>query len=250
MKSLPSLTTLLVATSSGLFGQSPLQIDWTTSLVLAPIVTSNGSALSLSEFSIELGGFANGFVPTSANIDEWVSNWRVFDAITDSEPPPESDSDVKNADIFVTDGSNSRFAGTGFLDVDQVSLSEDGNGIDTFGPGQQAYVFIRNMDDTLNPDTEFLLYTSETGLAFEFPAVTGGQADTNLVFGLDEVDTVLFGSANPNALDPNDAIVGDGSFTDMSTDFILRTHTVVPEPSTSLLLLGAGLGLLVRRRKS
>ena len=238
MKSLPSLTTLLVATSSGLFGQSSLQIDWSTPLTLAPIVTSDGSALSLSEFSIELGGFANGFVPTSANIDEWVSNWRVFDAIT--EP------DVDSADIFVTDGSNSRFAGTGSLGVDnngnQFSLSEDGNGIDTFGPDQQAYVFIRNMDDTLNPDTEFLLYTSETGLAFEFPNVTGGQADTNLVFGLDEVDTVLFGSAN--------AIVGDGSFTDTSTDFILRTHTVVPEPSTSLLLLGAGLGLLVRRRKS
>ena len=246
MKFPPSLSTLLVATSSGLFGQSSLQIDWSTPLTLAPIVTSDGFALSLSEFSIELGGFANGFVPTSANIDEWVSNWRVFDAITDSEPPLESDSDVKNADIFVTDGSNSRFAGTGSLGVDnngnQFSLSEDGNGIDTFGPDQQAYVFIRNMDDTLNPDTEFLLYTSETGLAFEFPNVTGGQADTNLVFGLDEVDTVLFGSAN--------AIVGDGSFTDTSTDFILRTHTVVPEPSTSLLLLGAGLGLLVRRRKS
>ena len=72
MKSLPSLTTLLVATSSGLFGQSSLQIDWSTPLTLAPIVTSDGSALSLSEFSIELGGFANGFVPTSANIDEWV----------------------------------------------------------------------------------------------------------------------------------------------------------------------------------
>ena len=77
------------------------------------------------------------------------------------------------------------------------------------------------MDDTLNPDTEFLLYTSETGLAFEFPNVTGGQADTNLVFGLDEVDTVLFGSANPDASDPNNAIVGDGSFTDTSIDFIL-----------------------------
>ena len=241
MKSLPSLTTLLVATSSGLFGQSPLQIDWSTSLVLAPIVTSNGSALSLSKFSIELGGFANGFVPTSANIDEWVSNWRVFDAITDSEPPPESDSDVKNADIFVTDGSNSRFAGTGFIDANGFSLSEDGNGIDTFASDQQAYVFIRN-DDTLNPGTEFLLYTSEEDFVFQRPTGMLGQPNTPLVFGLDQVDTVLFGSAN--------AIVGDGSFTDTSTDFILRTHTVVPEPSTSLLLFGAGLGLLVRRRKS
>ena len=140
---------------------------------------------------------------------------------------------MDSADIFVTDGSNSRFAGTGFLGVDnngnQFSLSEDGSSEDgngntianTFDSGQQAYVFIRNMDDTLNPDTEFLLYTSETGLVFEFPNVTGGQADTNLVFGLDEVDTVLFGSANPDASDPNNAIVGDGSFTDTSIDFIL-----------------------------
>ena len=240
MKSLQLLPPLLVAMSSGLFAQSPLQIDWVSNIGNQPIITSDGSAATLSEFSFELGGFANGFVPTSSNIDQWVANWQVFDAIT------EGDSDSN--DIFNT--STASFAGTGFLNVDQTSLSEDSNGIDTFGPGQQAYIFVRNMDDILNPDTEFLLFTSQEGVDFEFPEVSGQQQQPNLLFNVGEVDTVLFGSVNPDPTDPNNVIVGDGFFTDTSTDFLLRTQSLIPEPSTSLLFLGAGLSLLVRRRKS
>lgn len=220
---------------SGLLAQqSPLQIDWGTSTIADTIVDSNGDAISVDDYAIELGGFAAGFVPTAANIGDWVNNWQVFDAVTAA--------DTDTADSFVAGtGTDARFVGSALLDTDQTSLSEDGNGVDVFEAGSQAYVFVRNQDE-IGPDSEWLLYTSESGEDWEFPSVTGTQTQFPLTWFVSEVDTVLFGAANTT-------IVGDGEFTDTSPNFVLRTHTFVPEPSTSLLLLGASLGLVGRRRR-
>lgn len=163
------------------------------------IITSDGSAISLAEFTIELGGFAGGFIPTEANVEQWVSNWQVFDAVTD----PDTDTSGprgETADVFesgpgTTDG---RFVGTGFLEVDQTSSSEDANGVDAFGPNQQAYVFIRNSDST-DELAEWLLYTSQSSDDWEYPTVTGGQTEMPSSWFLGEADTaILGGSTEPS----------------------------------------------------
>ena len=213
-------------------GQHPLQIDWGSSAITDRIVTSDGSAINTSEFSIELGGFANGFVATVSNVDQWLSNWQVFDAVT----APDSD----NRDIFVTNGADSRFAGEDFLAADGTAVSDDGTAGEVFTPGTQAYVFIRN-SDTLTQGSEWLLYTNQNGEDWEFPPVNGGQAPEQLTFFATEADEVLFGSAN--------GIVGAGDFSDTSTDFLLRTHTV-PEPSVPLFVLLASAGVFTRRRRA
>lgn len=230
-----------------LFGQE-FQIDWGSSAVNENLVTSSGGAITLSEFSIELGGFGNGFVPTQANVNQWVSNWQVFDAVTE----PDSDTSGpggSRADIFASGtGTEARFVGTGFLQADQTSSSEDSNGFDTFGPNQQAYVFIRN-SDTPDGSAEWLLYTSENGNDWEFPGVNGGQPETPGSFFVSDIDNVVFGAANAGN-NRDQRFTGGGVSNDLSDDFVLRTHTfaVVPEPS-SLILLICGAGGLLRRRR-
>lgn len=235
-----SIFLVFFSTSIAGFSQQH-QIDWGTSAATDKIITSDGSAITLSEFTIELGGFGGGFVPTAANVDQWVANWQIFDAVTD----PDTDTSGPKgttADGFVTGPggpTDARFVGTGFLEADQTSSSEDANGIDTFGPNQQAYVFIRNRD-VADEFAEWLLYTSETGDDWEYPTVSGGQPATPDSWFVAEADSAIWGGVN--------GIVGEGEHTDVSTDFILRTHTFVPEPSSALLFLLGGLSLLRRRR--
>ena len=159
----------------------------------------------------------------------------MFDAITTPDTDPGD---------FLTVGVGTRFTGSGLLDFGQTSLSEDGNGVDTFSPGSQAYVFIRN-SDTTDFGSEWLLYTSQDGAngeGFVFPLVGAAAAGAQTQFSAAEADEAIFGSVNGTT-------VGAGEFTDTSTDFVLRTHTFIPEPSTTLLLLGSSLGLLARRKR-
>lgn len=46
------------------------QIDWGSSAIFQKLITSDGRAITLAEFSVELGGFAAGFTPTQANTSE------------------------------------------------------------------------------------------------------------------------------------------------------------------------------------
>lgn len=235
-----SFLVIFLSSQIAVFSQQH-QIDWGTSAVTDIVITSDGSPITLTEFTIELGGFEGGFVPTTSNIGEWVNNWQIFDAVTDLDTDT-SGPNGETADAFIADSgtTNGRFVGTGFLESDQTSSSEDANGVDTFAPNQQAYVFIRN-SDTTDPGSEWLLYTSESGDDWEFPSVTGGQPATPESWFLSDVDTAVFGAVNGT-------IEGGGEHSDITTDFLLRTHTFVPEPSSALLILLGALPFLRRRR--
>lgn len=218
------------------------QIDWGSSAVVDKIVTSDGSAISLAEFTVEIGGFANDFVPTASNVSQWVANWRIFDAITVGD----SDSNGaggSSADGYLTgSGTDARFAGTAYLQSDQTSASEDGNGTDVFASGQQAYVFIRNGDYPMveNSGVEWLLYTNGGSDGWNFPTVSSSQPNFPEQWFAGDADTAVWGAVNGTTL-------GSGLHTDTSADFLLRTHTFVPEPSVVVFsILGA---LLLARRE-
>ncbi len=227
---------------------SAQQIVWGgvgSSTLGVPVVQSDGSPITLAEFSIEFGAFTSGFTPTTSNIDQWVSNWNVFDAITDPDSDP-SDGFVPNPG----GSSGSAFVGQATLRggspliLQNSSDSEDADPNFAFAPGSQGYVFIRNADTT-GVGSEFLLYTSENNLGsgdniWAFPTAGGSQQTTgSLVWGIEDTDTVIFGGAN--------GITGAGEFTDTGVP-VIRTHTFVPEPSTSLFVLLGGLLVLRRRR--
>ena len=237
-----SIILILISSQVAVFSQQH-QINWGSSAVTEKIITSDGSPITLAEFTIELGGFASGFSPSESNVEQWVANWRVFDAVTAGDTDA-SGPNGTTADGFVIGSgpTDARFVGTGFLQADGTSSSEDANGIDTFGPSQQAYVFIRNGDET-GSDAEWLLYTSQSGDANDwvYPSVIGGQPDTPDSWFLADADTAVWGAINGT-------IEGGGLHSDPSNDFVLRTATFVPEPSSALLLFLGALPFLRRRR--
>lgn len=231
MKTLRQLCFLVVVLAAGMLSAQTTQIDWGTNIFGDEIYTSDGGEVTIDEFTVELGSFANGFVPTAENTSQWVSNWRVFDAVT------EVDSDTN--DFYLGGpGHAVRFAGNASLSDAGLSLSEDASVGYNFGTDQQAYVFIRNSDDAVF-GSEWLLYTSEAGVDWEFPSAASGEKGANLDFDLGEVDQVVFGQAN--------GFVGGGE-----RDFVaatgLQTFTFVPEPSTLGYLLVL-LSLMMRDRR-
>ncbi|MFC0018558.1 PEP-CTERM sorting domain-containing protein [Roseibacillus persicicus] len=235
---LACLLPAVFALSTAQAQSATVQIDWGTSTVAQKIITSTGAPISQPEFSIELGAFALGFTPTASNYSEWVNNWMVFDAVT-SPDTDTSGAGGTQADAFISVGVNSRFVGTGFLETGQTSTSEDSNGTDVFAAGEQAYVFIRN-SDTPDENAEWLLYTSSVDNSWEFPQAEGGQSQFPATWYVSEADQAIWGAVNGT-------VTGGGPHTDTSTDFVLRTHTFVPEPS-SFFLLFIGLGASLTRR--
>lgn len=209
------------------------EIVWGSDLVFGNVITSDGSALLLADFSFELGTF-DGFVPTEDNTDQWVGNWKVFDAITPNSPD--------GGDGFIAGTPPTAFFGsTATLFSDRTSSSDDALPTSLFNAGEQAYVFIRNGDNPV-PGTEWLLYTSQSHPSWIFP---GGFAE-ELQWYLDDVDEVIWGAVNGN-------LIGEGSHTDTSTDFYIRSHgfetTGVPEPSVPL-SCSLALSLLIWRRRA
>ncbi|NNM28972.1 MAG: hypothetical protein HKO57_05585 [Akkermansiaceae bacterium] len=241
---------LLAAPASG----ATVEIDWGTSFVLERVIQSDGSAITPydgdatwgpNEFKIELGAFAVGFTPTVANLEDWVANWQVFDAIT------VPDADI--ADGFSSGaGETASFAGNATLLDGQTSDSED-YVAGTFPAGTQSYVFIRNRD-TVGTGAEWILYTNESGAEpWTFPDTTAVPAPTPRSWDLVDADTAVVGAINgPDSLGGGTNSVGGGTYdTSGPTDYIIRTHNVasLPEPSPALsLLFGLSIIGLTRRR--
>lgn len=231
------LSSLQVATCCSLIGcasalgQSTQIIVWGSELKFGNVITSDGGAVTLDEFQIELGSFG-GFIPTSVNTGEWMMHWKVFDAITTTDTP--------DNDAFIAgEGNTAIYGGRADLRTNRTSDSEDANPIGTFVAGEQAYVFVRN-GDVPGANTEWLLYTSQGGPDWNFP---GGFAE-ELQWYLPDAETAVWGAINSST-------IGAGSFTDDTKDFYFRTHTfeTVPEPSSVWLLAATGLLLATRRQR-
>ena len=211
------------------------EIAWGTSFDFENVLTSDGSALLLSEFSIELGTFGI-FEPDATNLDEWLDNWKVFDAI----PPDRPDS---NGVFEVGATPTASFGSSATLFTDRTSSSIDAAG-NSFNSGEQAYVFVRN-GDAPEGETEWLLYTSESRPDWVFP----GAFDQELQWFLSDVDEVIWGAVNGGGA--NGELIGGGSFTDDTEDFYIRSQgfTAVPEPGTPFFFSLALSCLLWRREK-
>ena len=215
--------------------QSPIEVDWGTGIAgpVSVLTTSTGGAITPADFDIQIGTFDAGFTPDSGNIDMWLANWNIFDAITVGDADPN--------DTFSSSGGLGGFQGTAFLQADGTSDSEDTISGDVFPADSQAYIFIRD-SDVPEGDSEWLLVTSETGNVWEFPEAGAGQENQVVTFSLLDADTAIFGGVNDT--------VGEGLFDPNAPDeFVLRTHTFVPEPSVSLLVVASCLSLLGRRRR-
>lgn len=170
-------------------------------------------------FFFELGTFADGFVPTDENTEEWLDHWVL---VNDSQgaPLPESQTELTVVSSIFPDYS-------GFSS--SVEL-EHNNAPFTFGT--QGYVWGYN-NRTEPGDSEWILLTnSET---WKFPDSSNQQATTQAW----SVGT------------SNEAIVGSVSGASMTLGSVSLPSppVVVPEPSSASLLALGTIALLAARRR-
>ena len=192
------------------------------------VVNSAGVPLD-DTFIFELGSFG-AFLPTSANLDQWAANWKVFD----------------RALAPAIDGWNSVdgfFSSAATVNAGGVSSESPPLPAFTFAENEQAYGWVYN-GLTIDALTEWALFTNNSldGNALDdwlFPA-PGGKTDMPLEWRLSQANAVPFGGIND--------VEGPGGYTVDPGVFDLQTHTV-PEPSGFLLAAAAGLLALLRRRK-
>lgn len=213
------------------FGVTParsITIDW-GGAVFSTLVDSTGAALDNS-YIFELGSFGS-FVPTGENMDQWVSNWKVFD----------------RAQAPAASGWNSTFSyfsSSATLEAGGVSSESPPLLPYTFAANEQAFIFVYN---TLSFDylSEWALITNNgldgtSSNDWRFP-LPGDKTDMTLEWRVSNASTVIYGGAND--------VQGAGNYTVDPGTFDLQTH-VVPEPAGTLLIGITGFLALLRRRRT
>ncbi|MES2598539.1 MAG: PEP-CTERM sorting domain-containing protein [Verrucomicrobiota bacterium] len=202
-------------------------IDWGSS-VGGNILDSNGNALDDS-YTFELGSFGS-FIPTGDNLDQWQSNWKVFDR------------------AVAPDGWNSSasyFASSATLLNGGISDSSPPLPAYSFAPNEQAYIFIYNAFNAMDLLSEWALITNDgfdlnSADDWRFP-IPGDKTDMPLEWRVSEASTVIYGGVNNQQ--------GAGNYTVDPANFDLQTHAV-PEPAGALLIAITGFLTLLRRRRT
>lgn len=189
------------------------------------LVDSNGDAIDDS-YVFELGAFALNYDPQEANVGEWLTHWRVFDALTYDS----SGFKFTTSTVFILD------------DVKSSSLKPNVSN-ESFA-GLKAYIWVRK-GDTPDPGSEWFVGRA---VDWTFPLV-GGDCCSNdkiewSVSDLGPTEVPEWGRQNNNQPGP-----GESTFTGPLDG--VQTHTFpIPEPSSALLTFIAGFGLLLRRRRN
>lgn len=196
------------------------QLNWGME-ILGAVTDSNGVEVDNS-FVFELGSFFNGFTPTSNNVEQWLSNWEVFDSTT-----YDTDFSYFAGDVYVEAGVTSSNP-----TASQLSFS-----------GLDAYIWVRKGDIPIE-GAEWLL-TRATD--WTFPVDGPECCDLTLqewstASDLTSLDDPLWGRQHD--------VLGPGVYTtNSSSGASLQTFTFIPEPSAALMGVLAAMGMVLRRRR-
>lgn len=223
------LTLAILGTASG--HVHARTVDW-GGAVGDSLFTSAGSIFDDSMI-FELGSFGTSFTPTDLNMDQWLTNWKVFDRAT-------AGNGWNSTDQFIASSANLTTSGTSSESPPLPSF--------TFAQGEQGYIWAYKTDQTYAPGLEWALITNNgsDGISTNdwlFPAHSD-QTGLPLQWRFSTASTPIFGALNN--------VQGAGSFSTDPVGEQLQTHTVaaVPEPGGALLIAAAGLMVRLRRRRS
>jgi hypothetical protein len=213
---------------SALSGANGATIFW-GSLPNDNLYNSSGNALDGS-FSFEIGTFVTGFTPTVSNMDQWQSNWLVFDRASVAQGWIPATQTIEAGVTHTVSGGSSSSA----------ALPSS-----VFEQGSEAYLWAFNSKAYDSGSEWALVYSAFTAddtlgagvWEFPDPANESGSFD----WQTRDLDTAIFGGVE-NTQGPGNYSVDPGTFT-------LQTHAI-PEPSSALLILALGVAFRIRRRPS
>jgi hypothetical protein len=208
-------------------------IEW-GSEVFGVGLTSTGVPLD-NTFHFELGtfnGLSSSFIPDETNIPLWRSNWKLLDS-TNYNTTTRIFTDTA---VLVYNNGTSNWSPS-VADVPAPSA--------TFEVGEQVYIWIYN-NTAMDSTTEWGVFTRTASLDPKLPnwVMPGGPGNQEIqpqqMFTLDTNATPFGGTPTTT---------GGGSYNPPTSTFSFQTHSFVPEPTSALLLVVAGMGCFARRRK-
>ncbi len=219
-----ALTFCLLAASSA----RARSINW-GGAVANNLYESNGSIMD-SIMVFEVGSFGSSFLPTEFNMDQWLTNWKVFDRAVDGagwNPGAQFFSSTAN---LLTNGTSSA----------SPPLPSY-----TFAQGEQGYIWAYKTDQDYKIGLEWALITNDSSNGtlddWIFPPHSD-QTSLPLQWRLSTATTPIFGALNN--------VQGPGEHTSTPVSVNLQTHAI-PEPASSLFIgIASLIPLLSRRRKA
>lgn len=209
----------------GLTGAGHAQtVDWGTSTSLTPLTYLSGGATAGSGLTWTLGWFTNGFIPSAANYDQWVTNYHQVDL----------DAELQQGGFYAVAGH-----------IDDVGAA---------AANRQAYIFAYNDLGLIGLSGGEALLFRENG--FLFPTVPNqGTFDiaNNAADPADDSFDVIWGRVDRNRNALGGVVSGGGIVGSPLPDTATRQWEAqtatwpVPEPSV-VLIASLGNLLLLRRR--
>lgn len=203
------------------------QINW-GSQDFSQIVDNEGNTLSQGNFTFALGAFETSFTPTEENRYEWAANFVTFDV---------ADYDAANG-VFA--GEYALYNNT-YTSLSGITINSTGSNFEALGISRDAYIWVYNSTNP-EPGSEWFLARAD----WVFPTITGDCCSNDpplewSMSDLDSNDTPLWGNQFNTE--------GNGVREIQDTNADLQTYTFIPEPSTALLVVMAGMFGVMRRSR-
>ena len=210
-----------------------ITVNWGNALGDLLVDSENNPIFADETFTFQLGAFTDGASPYSTSVQDWSSNWAVFDETTLNEP-------FSNGEFI--------FSSTADLQADGTSSSAFATENYDFS-GAELYLWVFNENDQIEEGTEWFLARIES---WTLPDVTAeGGCDDCPTDPLEFPYSDLIGGGITPVFGGLEAQTGDGYFIDRNTGAQLQTFAVIPEPRFWGFLLGIlALGIVWFRKRN
>jgi hypothetical protein len=184
---------------------------------------SNGDAID-DTYVFELGAFALNFDPQESNVGEWLTHWRVFDSL-----------------VYDT---NFGFTTSSVFILSDVKSNSTRPGVSTQSfAGLNAFIWVRKGDQPVAGSEWFV----GRAIDWTFPTTADPCCPPSTT---KEWSVSDLGPGEMPEWGRQNNVTGPGVSIFTGTLNGLQTHTFIPEPSSSLLLIFGTAGLVLVRRRS
>jgi hypothetical protein len=200
----------------------------------AVLYQSDGVTPVDSSFTFQLGSFEVGFDPTTQSVENWASNWRVFDQAAYNDSTQFFQSTALMNEFGQSNGVN---ANTSF---------------DFRSQRLYLWVYDSNVFNPQTPTNEMALFTGDSWVLPSTGNPCCGGDSLPLQLYVENMTAAITGNVDPDFDGNGVPIVGSiGSSTQPGTVYDFQTHsiTAIPEPSLGVLSMLGFVAMILRRKR-